>query len=151
MRITRAGVLFAVLFAAALTTAVLVLAARTPDLVLEVRRLPDVISPNGDDLCDKAEITFFVREDEPHARVTLVGKDLVLVKRLDADAALERDSPVTYLWDGTGDDGETAPVGRYRLRVELPESGRDMVFPRRVDLNLPPPRDDVDRYGEVHC
>ena len=86
-----ARVLFAVLFAAALATTVLVLASRTPDLVLEVRRLPDVITPNGDGLRDKAEITFFVREDEPHARVTLVGKDLVLVKTLDADAALEKD------------------------------------------------------------
>ena len=151
MRVTRSAVLFAVLFALALATSVLVLASRTPDLVLEVRRLPDVISPNDDDLCDKAEITFFVREDEPHARVTLVGKDLVLVKTLDDDAALEKEQPVTYEWDGTGDDGETAPVGRYRLRVELPESGRDMVFPRRVDLNLPPPRDDVDPDTAVRC
>jgi hypothetical protein len=142
MRPTRAGVLFAVLFAAALATAVLVLATRTPDLVLEVRRLPSVLTPNGDGVRDKAEITFLVREDDPHASVSIVGKDLVLIKTLDDDVALEAEKPVTYLWDGTDDAGDPAPVGRYRLRVELPDRDRDMVFPRRMGLNRPPPHED---------
>ena len=72
---------------------------------------------------DKAEITFFVRESEPHAQVTIVGRDLVHVKTLDDDVALEEDKPVTYIWDATTDEGEPAPVGRYRLRVVLPSSG----------------------------
>lgn len=141
MRATRATVLFVVLFAAALATAVLVLGTRTPDLVLEVRRLPRAISPNGDRVNDKAEITFLVREGDPHASVTIVGKNLVLTRTLDADVALEKEKPVTYLWDATTDEGDPAPPGRYRLRVQLPESDRDMVFPRRIELEQRARRD----------
>ncbi|MGI9021477.1 MAG: FlgD immunoglobulin-like domain containing protein [Solirubrobacterales bacterium] len=150
MRLSRATILFAILFAGGLAASVLVLASRTPDLVLEVRRLPGVISPNDDDLCDTAEITFFVREDDSNAAVTIVGKNLALVRTLDAGASLEANKPVTYRWDGTDDAGGPAPVGRYRLRVELPASDRDMVFPRRMNLNRPPPRDDV-ATDDVRC
>src|SRR5687767_15816899 len=89
MRPSRATILFAILFGAALATAVLVVGTRTPDLVLEVRRLPPTISPDGDGVGDKAEITFFVREADPHATVSIVGKDLVLIKTLEQAAALD--------------------------------------------------------------
>lgn len=141
MKPTRATALFAILFAAALAATVLVFASRTPELVLEVIRLPELITPNGDNVRDKAEITFFVRESDPHAEVYLVGRDLVLAKTLDADVALDRNEKVTYLWDATADSGDPAPVGRYRLRVVLPSRDRDMVFPRRIDLERPPPRE----------
>ncbi len=141
MRPTRATVLFAVLFAAALAAAVLVVGSRSPELVLEVQRLPEVITPNGDNYRDKAEIRFFVRESDPHAEVYIVGRDLIEVKTLDADVALEKDQPVTYFWDATTDDRDPAPTGRYRLRVVLPDSERDMVYPRKIDLKRPPPRD----------
>jgi hypothetical protein len=142
MRPTRATVLFAVLFAAALVAAVLVVGSRSPELVLEVKRLPEVITPNGDNYRDRAEIRFFVRESDPHAEVYIVGRDLVQVATLDDDVALAKDKRVTYFWDGTTDDGDPAPPGRYRLRVVLPESDRDMVFPQKIDLRRPPPRDE---------
>jgi hypothetical protein len=143
MRPTRATVLFAVLFAAALVAAVLVVGSRSPELVLEIQRLPEVITPNGDGRRDKAEITFFVREPDPNAEVYIVGRDLVQVKTLDEGVALSKDDRVTYLWDGTTDENEPAPAGNYRLRVVLPDSGRDMVFPRKIELKRPPPADDA--------
>ena len=139
---SRATLLFAALFAAALAATVLVVGSRTPDLTLEVTRLPKAITPNGDRVKDKAEISFFVRESDPAAEVYLVGRNLAPVRTLDRGVALTEDEQVTYLWDGTTDDGEPAPTGRYRLRVVLPSRDRDMVFPRRIDLERPPPRDD---------
>ena len=141
MRPARATALFMVLFAAALAATVLVVGARSPELVLEVLKLPEVITPNGDGVRDRAEIEFFVREADPHAEVYIVGRDLVQVKTLDPDVALAKDKPVTYFWDATTDDGDPAPTGRYRLRVVLPESDRDMVFPSRLDIRRPPPRE----------
>jgi hypothetical protein len=139
-RPSRAAVLFTVIFAAALAATVLVLGSRTTELVLEVTRLPKSFSPNGDDFRDKAEIRFLVRVDEPAAEVLVVGRDLEPIRTLGEDVALRRDEPVTYLWDARTDDGRPAPVGRYRLRVILPSHDRDMVWPRRVDLERPPPR-----------
>jgi hypothetical protein len=138
MRPNRATVLFAVLFGAALAAAVVVVGARSPELVLEVRRLPDRITPNGDMVRDQAEITFFVRESEPHAQVSIVGRDLAHIKTLDNDVALEADNPVRYIWDATTDEGEPAPDGRYRLRVVLESRDRDMVFPKRIEVSRPP-------------
>jgi hypothetical protein len=150
MRANRATVLFAILFAAALAAAVLIVGSRSPELTLEVIKLPDAITPNGDRFRDKAEIEFYVRESDPHAEVYIVGQDLVLVKTLDPDVALEEGDPTTYIWDATTDDGDPAPTGRYRLRVVLPDSDRDMVFPKKIDLLRPPPREDTrktDSFG----
>jgi hypothetical protein len=145
MRPSRATVLFAILFGAALAASVLVIGSRSPELVLEVVKLPEAITPNGDRFRDKAEIEFYVRESDPHAEVSLVGRDMVLAKTLDADVALREGEPVTYIWDATTDDGDPVATGRYRLRVVLPESGRDMVFPKKIDVRRPPPRENVPR------
>jgi len=141
VRASRATVLFCVVFAAALAAAVLVAASRSPELVLEVRRLPPLITPNGDGVRDRAEISFFVRESDAEASVHIVDRDLALVRTLDSSVALAKEEPVTYLWDGTTDAGGPAPAGRYRLRVVLPSSDRDMVFPKRIDLRHQSPRE----------
>lgn len=132
---TRAAVLFACLFAGALAAAAVVLASRTSDLVLEVAGdFPKRFSPDGDGRDDVARITFFVRESDPDAEVSIVGKDRAPVRTLDPDVALEADERVTYAWDGLTDSGDRARVGRYRLRVVLPSRDRDMIFPTRIDL-----------------
>lgn len=127
-------VLFVCLLVATLVVSALVVRARTPDLMLEVTRMPGTISPDGDGSQDRARITFFVREDEPRAEVQIVGADKEVVRTLDERASLRANREVTYLWGGRTDAGGLAPPSRYRLRVIMPGSDRDMVFPRRLDL-----------------
>ena len=130
----RAAALFVTLFAAALAATGLVIASRTSDLVLEVVSQPEKFSPAGAGGPDEAEITFLVRESDPDASVYIVGRDLRQIRTLDESVALEADEEVTYTWDGEMDSGQTAAPGRYRLRVELPNRDRDMVFPKRIRL-----------------
>ncbi len=131
----RATTLFVILFAAALVATGLVVASRSPDLVLEVPVLPSKFSPRGDGKPDVAAITFFVRESDQAAEVSIVGRDLRQTRTLDESVHLSADEPVTYTWDGRMDSGQFAPPGRYRLRVVLPSQERDMVFPKRIRLD----------------
>jgi hypothetical protein len=135
----RAPALFVAIFAAALAVTVLVVGSRSTELVLEVTKYPNAITPNGDRCHDKAEISFFVRESDPAAQVSMVGKNLKPIRTLAVAVPLEENEPVTYFWDAKTDDREQAPVGRYRLRVVLPSQDRDMVWPRRIDLRHAPP------------
>jgi hypothetical protein len=129
--------LFFVLVVATLTAAVLVVRARTPDLVLEVTQplanRPASLRPGGDPP-RTVDLTFFVRDADAHARIGIVDSRENLVRRLDADVALDEDEQVTYAWDGRTDDGTVAPPGRYRLQVELPSEDREMFWPRRITL-----------------
>lgn len=131
----RATALFVILFVAALVATGLVVASRSPDLVLEVPVLPSKFSPRGDGKPDVAAITFFVRESDQAAEVSIVGRDLRQTRTLDESVHLSADEPVTYTWDGRMDSGQFAPPGRYRLRVVLPSQERDMVFPKRIRLD----------------
>lgn len=138
-RVSLGAALFFALLTVTLLTSVLVVRARTPDLVLEVLR-PSVnervsFDPSGaGGLPRSVAIEFFVRESDPDARVGIVDHHENLVRTLAADVALTADRPVVYRWDGRADEGPVAPPGRYRLLVELPESDREMVFPRRFTL-----------------
>lgn len=137
-RLSLSTALFFALLAATLLTAILVVRARTPDLVLEVTDPPaseDVVfSPIGGPPPHQVEITFFVRESDPDAFVGIVDGRERLVRTLDPDVALSEREPVTYVWDGRGDDGDFAPAGRYRLRVDLPGGDRTMIWPRRFTV-----------------
>jgi hypothetical protein len=142
-----ASVLFASLLAASLIAAALVVRAKTPDLMIEVSRLPGEVhdpatgeranhgfTPNGDGKRDTAHFTLFIRADEPHATIAIVGPFLRKVRTLDKDVPLEEDRPVTYEWDGQTNSGKLAPPGNYRIEVTLPSLDRDVVFPRRIAL-----------------
>jgi hypothetical protein len=122
------------LLVASLALTVYVFRARTPDLALEVIRFQGELSPNGDGEKDLARVTFFVRFDEPDATIQIVAKNAVPIRTLADDYELSEGQYIRCTWDGHTDDGDIAPVGRYRLRVVAPSQDRDMVFPKRVDI-----------------
>jgi hypothetical protein len=135
--------LFFAVLAATLVTAILVVRARTPDLVLEVTE-PAAnanvsFSPIGGPPPHQVELTFFVREADDHAFVAIVDSHEEIVRTLDSDVALAKRDPVTYVWDGRTDAGDYAIPGRYRLRVDLPDADREMIWPRRFTVVASPP------------
>ena len=127
---SRAGpVLFVTLLVASVLTAAAVLHARTPDLALQVTRFTTEVSPQR-----AARMRFFVRESDPDATVQIVGPNVKVVRTL-YRGPLEANRPVSFTWNGRNGEGAVPnPHHRYRLRVILPGSDRDMVYPRRIAL-----------------
>jgi hypothetical protein len=120
----------------ALVAGILVYRARTPDLALEVTRVERLLGAGGEaDL--PVEIEFFVRFDEPHALVQIVGKGDEPVRTFAADTPLADEERIDCRWDGLDDEGQPVPPGNYRLRVVLPDQDRDMVFPQRILVRQP--------------
>jgi hypothetical protein len=133
--VRRTGpVLFvALLVASALTTAA-VLHARTPDLALQVTRFTTKISPQGQGPNRVARMRFFVRESDLDATVQIVGPNVNVVRTL-YRGPLVANRPVSFTWNGRNRKGLLSnPHHRYRLRVILPGSDRDMLYPRRIAL-----------------
>ena len=127
-------VLFVALLVASVLTTAAVLHARTPDLTLQVTHFTTKISPQGQGPRRVARMRFFVRESDPDATVQIVGPNVKVVRTL-YQGPLVADRPVSFAWNGRNAEGALPnPHHRYRLRVILPGSDRDMVYPRRIAL-----------------
>ncbi len=108
--------------------------ARTPNLELEVIDIPRKFSPNGDGYRDSAKIRFYVRDSDPHAIVQIVGPHRRRVRTL-YRGPLTAEERVSLRWNGRMASGRLAdPRDRYRLRVFLPNEGRDMVYPSQIEI-----------------
>lgn len=110
---------------------------RTPDLALEVPDIERLLGRGGEANLP-VEVEFFVRFDDPHALVDIVGKGDEPVRTLADDTALTAEERLCARWDGFDDEGDPVPAGNYRLHVTLPEHDRDMVFPLRILVRRPP-------------
>lgn len=138
--------LFFALIAASLVIAVLVVRARSPDLVLEVTGWTPCsreLSPSLDGKRGRVRVTFFVREADEAARITIVDAREKTVRTLDSELALAAQEEVSFTWDGRTDDGAIAAPGLYRLGVTLPSEDREMVWPRRIGLDVPQQADEL--------
>jgi hypothetical protein len=108
--------------------------ARTPKLELEVQKLTPRFSPSGATNHRTATIEFFVRDTDARAVVQIVGPQRQRVRTL-YRGRLVAYRDVTYRWNGRTDSGKRAsPDEKYRLRVVLPDSDRDMVYPQEIKL-----------------
>jgi hypothetical protein len=115
--------------------AAVVVHARTPKLELEVIHIPaNPFSPDGDGHRDKARITFYVRDSDPHGRVQIVGPNNEAIRTL-YRGPLVAYKHVTLFWNGRTSAGHLAnPHEGYRLRVVLSGQDRDMVYPTQIRL-----------------
>lgn len=141
-RVPLGAALFFTLLIVACALAVLVVRSRSPDLVLEVcAPNPDkelTFSPEATDGPRQARLDFFVRESDPAARIAIVDSREDVVRTLADSVPLEAGERVTYDWDGRTDTGAFVPDGRYRLRVDLPEHEREMIWPKRLVFSSDP-------------
>ena len=143
-RVPLGATLFFALLAIACALAVFVVRSRSPDLVLEVcAPNPDrelTFSPDATNGARKARLDFFVREPDPAAGVSIVDSQEEIVRTLDESVALDagEDHRVTYDWNGRNDEGVFVAEGRYRLRVDLPEHDREMIWPKRLVFSSDP-------------
>lgn len=130
--------LLLLVLAASFGAAAYVYHARTPDLALQVKLFDRKFAPSADGKGERSRIAYFVRFNEPHARVEIVGRDKVLARTIDADVPLHEGQRRSYRWNGLDDHGELVPPGGYRLRVILPSQDRDMIFPVRIRVEPQP-------------
>ncbi len=141
-RVPLGAALFFVLLSVACVLAVFIVRSRSPDLVLEVcAPNPDkelTFSPEATRGPREARLDFFVRESDPAARVLIVNSREEIVRTLDDSVALEAGERVEYDWDGRNDTQSFVPDGRYRLRVDLPDHDREMVWPKRLVFSSDP-------------
>ena len=103
--------------------------------MLEVTERTPLFAPDGGGPGpDAAGFSFFLRDDEPRARIEILGSGDRVIRVLDPSVGLVSGEEFRVEWDGLTTSGEPAPPDIYRLRVEAPSLGRSMIWPRRVAL-----------------
>ena len=106
--------------------------ARSGDDLVNTVELSPKLRPGGD-----AEVSFTLAEPDGAVDVLIIegdpGADDEQVRALELDADLDA-GPQTFTWDGTTDEGGTAPAGLYALRVVLGEAERDILPPGRIEV-----------------
>jgi hypothetical protein len=142
------ALLFAVLTAASLAVAAIVLHAKTSKLELEVKTLTRCFEPphsgalaqrpceirGGRPTPKIARFSFYVRDSVPSATVELLGADPRHHRTFVAGRPLVAGRVYSFAWTGRADGGGPAPAGKYRLRVAMPELGRNIIYPPPVRL-----------------
>jgi len=100
-------------------------------------RVTRALSPNGDGRRDNADIRFRVPAGE-RVTVTVTDAEEKRVRRLAARRVF-RGGAVRLRWDGQSDGGARVAEGRYLLRIELHELGREYTLPGRLVVDVTPP------------
>lgn len=117
------------------------------DLKFETGGPGRVFSPNGDGRRERVRVGLMLKEAD---RVTLawVDADGDAVKTIVNDRRLPAYTRLWGVpWDGTDDDGQALPDGRYKLRITLREQGRTVIYPTSVLKDTTPPKPRVLSIG----
>jgi hypothetical protein len=117
------------------------------DLKFETRGAGNVFSPNGDGRRDRVRVGLMLKKAD---QVTLawVNEDGDKVRTIVDDRELPAYRRLWGVpWDGTDDDGQVVPDGRYKLRITLRDQGRSVIYPTSVLKDTRPPQPRVTSIG----
>ena len=131
-----AGLLFAVVVAAALVSLALIQEARQRGEVLDLVEATDSFTPRAG---ERARIEWRQRESSDDADVLIIDTGGRPVRTLLDGGELEGDDrQQVFHWNGRTDSDELAPPGLYRVEIVLPDEDRDIV-PEGSAIRLEPP------------
>lgn len=82
---------------------------------------------------ERAEIRFNLTEDDPRGDVLIIDADRETVRALVLAGPLVAGEQ-SFIWNGTGEDGQPVPPGRYMLRIVLPGHDRDIRPPGEISV-----------------
>ncbi|MCW2984777.1 MAG: hypothetical protein JWR63_2347 [Conexibacter sp.] len=141
-------IVFGVLVAATFAAFFVAQRLKNAPSVVQQFRAYYVFSPNGDGRLDRARITFKVKQADD-VTVEVLDADGDPVKTLLDDRHLAAYAPIvpSLRWDGTDDQGQAVPDGRYRVRITLRHLGRSVIPQRSILKDTRPPRPRVLSIG----
>jgi hypothetical protein len=142
------AVLFVALIVATVVVAAVVVHGKTPNLELQVTKLTRCFTPphhgplvkhrcsseRSKPVPSTARFAFSVRDSVPAATVELLGGNPRYHRTFLASRPLVAGRTYSFRWTGRDDNGRPAPAGIYRLRVNMPSLGRNIVYPPPVRL-----------------
>lgn len=113
------------------------------ELKFETRGPGNVFSPNGDGRRDRVRAGLTLK-DADHVTLTWVDAEGDPVRTLVENKAVPAYRRLWGVpWDGTDDDGDAVPDGRYKLRITLRDQGRSVIYPTSVLKDTRPPQPKV--------
>ncbi|HWH94724.1 MAG TPA: FlgD immunoglobulin-like domain containing protein, partial [Baekduia sp.] len=117
------------------------------ELKFETRGPGNVFSPNGDGRRDRVRAGLTLK-DADHVTLTWVDEAGDPVRTLVEDQQVPAHRRLWGVpWDGTDDNGQVVPDGRYKLRITLRDQGRSVIYPTSVLKDTKPPEPKVLSIG----
>jgi hypothetical protein len=117
------------------------------ELKFETRGPGNVFSPNGDGRRDRVRAGLTLK-DADHVTLTWIDEAGDPVRTIVEDQAVKAHRRLWGVpWDGTDDDGQAVPDGRYKLRITLRDQGRTVIYPTSVLKDTKPPQPKVLSIG----
>jgi flagellar hook assembly protein FlgD len=109
------------------------------ELKFETRGPGNVFSPNGDGRRDRVRAGLTLKSAD-HVTLTWVDEDGDPVRTIVDNKAVAAHRRLWGVpWDGTDDDGQPVPDGRYKLRITLRDQGRSVIYPTSILKDTKPP------------
>ncbi|HWI70830.1 MAG TPA: FlgD immunoglobulin-like domain containing protein [Baekduia sp.] len=106
-----------------------------------------IFSPNGDGRRERVRVGLTLKNAD-HVTLTWVNADGDPVRTIVNDRSLPAHRRLWGVpWDGTDDDGQAVPDGRYKIRITLRDQGRSVIYPTSIVKDTTPPRPKVTSIG----